>query len=503
MNGFDEFVHENFDAHLMVVTEAGGVPRKRARSVVSAIRRRRAVRAGAATGMSMLAVGALAVGAMALRPATEAPSMGFPAPPPGSPSWCDLNTYPQVNPDALGASSYDGRVYADYVRSLFVYVARDGSHHILKPDANGDIATVPSDGAARFFVPFDIPDLTRVAWDISPRSGWGGDYLDGLHDQHLLYEWTTTVPETVPAGVDVAELSQVLVSSLGFGGTGFRSSAVPKGAVVETIFRWAGGHVRTVKVLPDSFGGMLRDYAGIASVSVRVSNLPDGGTFEITSTYDPTKTWAAACTAGVPKPTPTETAPVATPYLEGPESEVFQCLAPLPAEAEDAIGTQIEFGAGVRVHPEIGTVDFGPRGVVLTSSVEIYDINPDALEPTAPGWTPDWGSTERGGQIRGALHFAAFAWVGSDDVIIGREVSTPDPDGLVLLGGTTGLIGGASVGQHQFSYVAGYVDTLGVPCDGVDPGALASASLVWIEGYGQDSDHMTWSWTRVGPPTTD
>ncbi len=502
MSTFKHILEDGFEAHARALPAGGGLPGERSRSMLRSIHRRRRTRAAATAGGSVLAVGAVAVGAMNLRPAGEAGPQNFPTPPPGAPGWCDLNSYPQVNPDALGASPYDGRVYADYVQGVFVYVARDGSHQTLKPDADGDVAAVLSDGATTFSVPFEIPNLTYVAWDIDSGSGAGGDFIDGVRDPHLLYEWTTTVPETIPVGVDAADLSQVLVSSLGFSGSGFRPSSVPKGAVVETVFRWTDGHERTVKVIPDSFGGLLRDYAGIASVSVRVSDLPDGATFEITSTYDPSKTWAAACTTGVPTPTPTSAAPVATPYLEGPEAAVFQCLAPLPAAAEDAVPTTIDVRSGVTWVSGIDvTADFGPRGIVVTSRGEIYEISPDLIEPTAPGWRPDFGSTEPDGPLRGALFFATLVWVDPDGVIVGRQVSVPDPDGLLDIGGMMGTIGGAASGQHQFSYLLGYVDSLGVPCGGVDPGTLASASLVWIEGYGPDPDHMTWSWTRVPPPS--
>ena len=501
MSGFDEFVHENFDAHLRVVTEAGGVPRKRARSVVHAIRRRRAVRAGAATGVSILTVAAVAAGAMALRPSEDAAPAVFPTPPAGAPSWCYLSTYPQVNPAALGALRYDGRVYANNVDHTYVYVLPDGTHRTLEPDATGNIAAVPPDTTWTFDVPTEPGEAANSAWDLFPLGSAGGTELDGVRDPVLLYEWTTIVPDAVPAGVNVTALSEVLSDSIGFGGTTLPAFALPDGAVVETVFRWTDGHERAVTILPGFPGATLADYSGLAAVSIRVSNLPGGDTFEITSTYDPTKTWAAACVAGAPNPPSTRpivtTAPA--PYLEGPESAVFRCLAPLPAEDEEALPTTVLLESGLNSREDHGIpADFGPRGILVMSSFAVSELT-TFFDPGSPGWAPVWSRSGPSGPMTGALSFTALAWVDADGAIVGREVKTPDPDGVLSADGDQVMDLGPYDGRQTMTYALGYVDNRGVPCPGADPGALDSASLVWLEGYGPDADHMTWSWTRVGP----
>jgi len=509
MSGFDEVMRAGFDAHVQAIEAGGGVPRKRTRSAVTAIRRRRALRAGTTTGASVLAVGAVALGAMSLRPADGSTPVGpppttsdaappdLPAPPPGSPSWCDPNAYPQVNPSALGSASYQGRLYQDPAHDFYMYVAPDGSHHTVSPNRRDEVMLDPGDGEPiTATVMSDLPYM--LALDLFAGGAGGGSFITGEVDPRLLYEWTTTVPEPAPAGVNTAELSQVLLSSLGFGGTGFQGTAVPAGSVVETVYRWTDGHERTARVLTGGFGGYLDDYSGIESIAVRAT-LPDGTTYEITSVYDPSKTWDAACTSGSPT-TPPSPEPTATPYLVGPETAVFQCLAPLPPGAENAVPTEIETYSGVVILPDSGgATDFGPRGIVVTSDDETTEVDQPPPFSHWPGWSDDWGGTSPDGPLWGSYIFTALVWIDADGVIIGRQVDTPDPDGLHPFSGYYGLEGGASPGARQthFHYTLGYVDSLGLPCDGVSSAALASASLVWLEGYGPDFDHMTWSWTRV------
>jgi hypothetical protein len=534
MSNFDELVRAVYGAHVQDITEAGGVPRKRARSVVTAIRRRRAVRASIATGVSVLTVAGVAVGAMALRPAEDAAPVGppspseslapfeFPTPPPGAPAWCDLSAYPAVNPEALGAMRYDGRVYADYVRNVFVYVAPDGSHQVLAPDSSGEVSVEPPDGGSTIYLPTGIPSLTFVAWDISGNGGGGTDPRDSGFPR-LAYEWTTTVPDTIPAGVDVNNLSQQLGIIIGLGGEGFNPYAYPAGAVVQSVIRWTDGHERVEPLSAAGPGPSLQDYAGLASVSVRVSNLPGGQTFEITSTYDPTKTWSAACVPGGSAPSSTRTivTPTSTPYLEGPESAVFQCLAPLPAKAKEVLPTTATLVSGEQwvsytgLAPESdmngSTFDFGSRGVVVTSDYKLSRSVVDfEYKQELPGWDSQWGNVDQtpspdgSTSGNGVVTFTALAWVDGDGVIIGREVVTTDPDGLYAGSGLRdGMLGPEVDGRMKVSYVVPNVDTLGVACTGANPAALASASLVWLEGAGPDLDHMTWSWTRVVPSSAN
>ncbi len=536
MSNFDEFVRENYDAHVEAITRAGGVPRKRARSALSAIRRRRAVRAGAATGASVLTVGAVAVGVMNLRPVDEAAPVGlptateslapfaFPTPPPGAPAWCDLSAYPAVNPAALGALRYDGRIYANYADGVFVYVAPDGSHQVLEPDASGEAWAQPPDGGSAISAPAAIPGWTFMALDYSQSAG-GGRNLSNGGDPGLMYEWTTTVPDEIPAGVDLNNLSQQLATAIGLGGTGFNPYAYAQGAVVEEVLRWADGHTRVVPFTDErSSGAELQDTGGLVSVAMRVRNLPDGGEFEITASYDPTKSWNAACVAGGSAPSSTRPiiSPTSTANFEGPESAVFQCLAPLPAKSEGVFDTTATVETGEHRVNYAGLAsdfdrqgdpfDFGQRGILVTSNFELSrSVINFEYSPQPPGWgivsgnidqTPSADGSTWGNQV---VTFTALAWVDSGGVIVGREVQTTDPDGLYTGSGSrVFVIGGPEVdGWARTSYVVEDVDNVGVACPGADAGALDTASLVWVEGYGPDADHMTWSWTRVEEPSVN
>lgn len=308
MSTFDEFAHENFDAHLKVVTEAGGMPHKRARSVVHAIRRRRAVWAGTATGVSALAIGAVAVGVLNLRPAADVAPAAFPTPSTGSPSWCDLSAYPAVNPEALGPFPYAGRIYMNEADGEYVYVAPDGVATLLEPDSDGEYyATSPT--GERFRAPREFAEIgwAHMAWDMSADgTGAGHPYFVGPEEEPywgevgpvLLQEWTTAAPSEVPPGVDENGVMNLHLQSLGFPLTFGGNSLTPGGTTLEQVLRWTDGRERVTQVdwtqaLAPIVGG--DDLVGLQSVSLRVVGLPEGESYEVTSVYDPTKSWAAAC----------------------------------------------------------------------------------------------------------------------------------------------------------------------------------------------------------------
>ncbi len=104
------------------------------------------------------------------------------------------------------------------------------------------------------------------------------------------------------------------------------------------------------------------------------------------------------------------------------------------------------------------------------------------------------------------MTFGALAWIDSDGRIIGREVMADEGVQAPPDEATRGNIRqvadlGTVDGRDRTLFLRDNIATAGVPCDGVDPAALASATVVWIQGLGPDADHMTWSWTRVWPPS--
>lgn len=306
MSTLEDILGEGFEAHARALPAGGGFAGDGSRSVLRSIHRRRRTRAAATAGGSMLAVGAVSVGAIAL----NAPRVAQPGLTPpiahGMYPWCDVSTYPVINPDALGAKIYLGRIYEDLVNGVYVYADPDGTRTVLQFDADGVARFTTSNGYERVWEAMDAeardahpearPDGQGVTYiDLGVDGGGGGFDPGGPNGPRLGYEWTTVVPEIVPPGVDVEALSETLGLSLGFGGSGFAPSGVPQGAIVEIVFRWHDGRQLALEVHKDEPGPEVPDYTDLASVSVRVSNLPDGGVFEITSTYDPSETWQVAC----------------------------------------------------------------------------------------------------------------------------------------------------------------------------------------------------------------
>lgn len=302
MSTFKDILDGGFEAHARALPVGGGFLGGRSRSVLRSIHRRRRTRAAATAGGSVLAVGAVAAGAMALRPAAIASPRFYPPITHGLYPWCDVSTYPAVNLKALGAQNYGGRVYEDFPNMVFVYVAPDGTHTTLEPDADGTwLASFP-DGEVEGQVPLDMNDFflrfperragLATDLDVNATRIYNPGGPDG---PHLYYEWTTSVPDDVPPGVDARLLSSLLSATTLKSGIVLSASAVPARATVEMVFRWTDGRQVATRVLTHTFGPALNDYQNLASVSVRVNNLPDGDVFEITSTYDPSKTWRVAC----------------------------------------------------------------------------------------------------------------------------------------------------------------------------------------------------------------
>ncbi len=302
MSTFKEILDGGFEAHARALPAGGGFSGDRSRSVLRSIHRRRTARAAATAGGSVLAVGVLAVGAMALRPSGVAQPGMTPPITNGLYPWCNLSTYPSINPEALGAERYQGRIYADFANKVYTFVAPDGTTHgALQPGADGNYRVVGADGVEVALI--DAGQFDDLAH--SRFSSMALDFIDGRMgifyepggpDGPMLgYEWTTVVPDKVPAGVDVVALSSTLAWTTLSEGLSFAASSVPPGAVAEIVFRWHDGRQQAIPLHDEFPSSAVTDYTDLASVSLRVSNLPDGGVFEITSTYDPSKTWQAAC----------------------------------------------------------------------------------------------------------------------------------------------------------------------------------------------------------------
>jgi hypothetical protein len=370
MRTFNDILDGGFEAHARALPAGGGFSGDRSRSVLRSIHRRRTIRATAAAGGSLLAVGAVAAGAMALNaPRVAQPGLTLPITK-GLYPWCDVSSYPVANPAALGAKIYLGRIYEDLVNEVYVYADPDGTHTILEFDADGVARFTTSNGYEEVYGKRDPetrealmgarPDGQGVLFlDLGPDGGGGGFDPGGPEGPGLGYEWTTVVPDVVPPGIDVTTLSETLGLSLGFGGSGFAPSGVPEGAIVETVFRWHDGRQLAMEIHKDEPGPEVPDYTDLASVSLRVSNLPDGEVFEITSTYDPSKTWQVACwpyrDGASPSASPSASSsvgPTAVPSLSG-------WVGPTPSPGVSQGG----FDAGPTPSPSYVTPAPSPSGL--------------------------------------------------------------------------------------------------------------------------------------------
>ncbi len=520
MRELRDVLKEGFAAHSGALAEVGIDGALTARAVAST-RRRRTWRAVAAGGVSVAAVTALAVAAMALpggadhHPAGQS-SFAFTSPVPGAPAWCDLSTYPLPNLAAWGPARFLDRIYANYDTGEYVYVGRDGSHTVLEPSADGTVSGTV-DGRT-VYVTGTGPDgpnaeefgWSRMAFD-EGVSGGGGTTLAGGADPLLGYEWTTVAEQPVPAEINLDRLAEVHTMSLGFGGTGLEPEVAGADAVVETVARYADGTEEVSRIHRGEPGASIKDYTGLLSVSTRAT-LPSGQVYEITSTYDPSMTYAAACLGqGTASAAPATSRPIPTagtgtadafhygPYLTGPESAVFRCGAAIPdgLEAKDA---SVEFFTGPHYDAEIGfEVDFGDGGYAVHTVDHLF-ASPEATAPSFPGWGGQ--STTKGidpAEV-GAVTYDALVWVDGEDRIVARQ-SEQDPalDKSRLEGnGNSGSVsyGNVSNGMQLRTWWTGPIKGTAFACDGVDQATVDAATPVVIHGYGHDDAAMTWEVIR-------
>ena len=519
MRELRDVLNEGFAAHSGALAEVGIDDALTAKAVASA-RRRRTWRAATTGGVSVAAVSALTVAAMAL-PGRHDPNSAAPAshalatPVSGAPAWCDLSTYPLPNLAAWGPAHFLDRIYANYDTGEYVYVGRDGSHIVLKPTADGTVSGTV-DGRT-VYVPGtgpDGPDAAKLGWSRmafdDTGAGSGGTPLGGDVDPGLGYQWTTVAEQPVPAAINLHLLAEVHTMSLGFGGTGLEPEVAGQDAVVETVARYADGTEEVSRIHRGEPGATIKDYTGLVSVSTRVT-LPSGQVYEITSTYDPSMTYAAACLGQGPSSAPAATDATAAgdtpqaeafhygPYLTGPESAQFQCNAALPKGLE-AKTASAEFLTGSQYDPEVGIeVDFGEGGFAVHTADHVF-ASPEVSTPLFPGWAGHSGTKGIDPATFGAVTYDALVWVDGEDRIVARQSEQDPAQDPARLGGTGGSgsvsYGNVLDGTQLRTWWTGPISGTAVACDGVDQATVDSATPVIIHGYGHDDAAMTWEVIR-------
>ncbi len=504
MRELRDVIQEAFSGHARALRDGGGDIT--ASTALADIRRRRTRRSVAAVGGAVAASGAIAFAAIAMpgpvdggglmaAPGDIGSASTLPAPVDGAPAWCYLDEYPAPNPEAFGPAGFMGRVYADYVDEEFVFVSRDGdvqpmeyidgAYEAEAPDGH-TITEWAGDGPAKVF--------RQLALDHYDNGSSGGaDYLSDPEGPRLGYEWTTVAPDDVPSGVNPKLLMEVHTGTLGFGATGLEPGVAGADAVVETVFRYDDGTEEAVRIGRGHPGASVPTYDGLESASIRAT-LPGGETYEITSHYDATQTYEAACGVSVPLVSadsqhggepgqlPQNSDYVAGPYLEGPESATFQCLAPVP---EDLIAepTRLEHQTGTYYDVEEAGLefDFGDGGYILGAPEEMF-AGVDEHGPRYSGWGGGW--SDHTGEPFGNITYEALIWIDEDGVIIGRQQHDAEGDGLFSMGG-------GSEGDHLW-YI-GDTSDLALACEGVDAAQLEDAELGLVWGYGPSADDMHWS----------
>ncbi|GIG54880.1 hypothetical protein [Demequina activiva] len=517
MRELRDVLHEAFTGHARALGDSG--VEVAPASALGDIRRRRARRSAVAVGGAAAACGAIAFAAVAV-PAmggdgssVAAPNdaEGVPVPAAGAPQWCHVDGYPAPNPEAFGPAEYGGRAYADYGAGQFLFVAPDGSVEQMRRNADGDYEATGAAGITISVPGEDGPGMPYVhyAFDFFGGGGGGGPYLASPAGPQLGYEWTTEAPDDAPRWVDPVALMQVHSATLGYSGMGLSGAVAGADAVVESVLRYDDGDEQVSEIGFGEPGAAIRDFDGLVSASIRATS-PEGETYEITSHYDASQTYEAACgvalplleedsqDGSVPEPVGFE----AGAYLEGPESDTFQCLAPVP-EALIAQPSRVEHKMGSYYEvTEAGIeFDFGDGGYIVGAPEETYP-GVEAQLYQYSGWSSS--SFEIGGAVEGNVVYEALIWVDDDGTIIARQQHYTEEDpGLMFGPGQDDLLPlpGSLDGEHLW-YI-GDVSDLALACEGIQPAQIEDAELGMIFGHGPSESEMAWSVYFPGRSATD
>jgi len=302
MTQINDMFNEGFRSHADAVARSGGLGRDFERGAVKSIRRRRTTRAAGYGAGSALAIGAVGVAAWVIpgqRQGTVAPA---------GTQGCEINPYLPRNQAAIAVPSNLLRTYIDLrpeSEDKKVIVVYPGGDYV-EVEANDDGAFVLDNANGGFEVlnlePL-YPGEYDSAWVMDELAGGGETRArwDGTSPYLSGYGWTTVVPDEVPAGIDLNSLSATFDTSMS-GGTGYWPGAVPEGAVTDVIMTSEDG-VETTRLHDGDASPSVEAVQGASRVEMRVSGLPDGGTFSIVSTFDANDIPEPTCLPGAVNPT--------------------------------------------------------------------------------------------------------------------------------------------------------------------------------------------------------
>lgn len=525
----------SFDAHAGALGAGSSWDGLAERSVRDA-RTRRAWRAGAAgTVAAAAAVGIVATavavgghdagggdggGGDALNPAQRA-VMDDPN------SLGECAAFVPANGALLPDGLYSGRAYVDPAADFVVAVMPDGTATRVQPGPDGDYPFHFGDGPRSLMIPTGYPVIVDY---MSNGAGGGSIWADAGTSS---WDWTMEPLAPAPSGVNVKSLASTFTMTLGFeGGQRYEPNAVPDGAVTEVVEIYSDGHEVAGALVRDasapSYGEDL-DFDGLEAVAMRVT-LADGQVWEMRADYTPESNPVLPCeptppsgwqppatpvnddadepgTSSSPAPSEGATAPDARAMgdpLTGPESEVFQCEAPLPADLEDTADVTARLATGEVMLNDPDVFDVGEDGMVVDVNSPIWErkIGPDTVSsrtPRATGWHLMAGS-EGGGLSYGNETYLETVAV-KDGMIIGFAHEPVDDRTAGGIEVATVVLKSADTVNLTGGFVSAINGIHGLlePCGDVAPGDLADAQLAVLYGFGPDVADVEYGWTLVAP----
>jgi hypothetical protein len=513
MRELRDVLKEGFAAHSGALAELGIVDALTARAVASA-RRRRTWRAMATGGVSVAAVTALAVAAVAVGTSGGGTSPAMPGVVDDPNSLGSCSSFIPANGAVLPDGMYEGRAYVDPAAGFVVAVMPDGTVTRVQPGPNGDYSFDFGHGAQALMVGAGYPLVVDYV-----GNGAGGDVW--VDSNPVGWGWTAEPLAPAPEGVDVTSLYATFAMTFGFVGQGYDPGAIPEGAIAEVVARYADGREVSGALVRDlpAPGRDEIDFTGLQSVALRVT-LADGKTWEIRADYDQASIPALPCQPTPPSgaltsSTPAGVAPASegtgvseapdggeqVDYgdpLSGPESAVFQCGVPLPADLQDTADVQARLAKGDVSLDDYDLFNVGDDGLVVEGTGPAWTVATASL--TAVPKVPGWSSSGIGqGDEQMLEHVTFVEVVALRDGVLVAAASEPVEDW------TAGGVGGStstSLGIDEANSTEGFwnafngIHGLLEPC-GATSGALTGTQLAVIYGFGPDIGHVTYGWTLV------
>ncbi len=522
MRDLRELLQGSFESHADALGTAGASWDGLAERSVRDARTRRAWRASAVSTVAAAAVVGIVATAVAVTGGGSdlSPAQRLVMDDPNSLGAC--TAYMPANAEVFPDGWYVGRAYIDSASDFVVAVTPDGTVTRVQPDENGDYYFDFGKGSPKRLWSSDRPDgMAPLIDDEVVGAGGGGIWVDAGLDS---YAWTRVEPAPTPDGVNVNNLWRTLAITLTGGGQGYDPSAVPRDARTDFVAGYSDGHEDTGKMAEGAPTPSLKEDIntdGLAYMALRVT-LADGETWDLRFDYTPENIPELPCQPTPPSgwegwttPSPSEAlapavstgpAPSAgtteeqamSEPLSGPESAVFQCGAPLPADLQDSGDVAARLASGVVTLDEPDVFDVGDEGVVIEASFPLWEVDMASLDdaPRIAGWLTT-------GQ--GAVDGPFYGNVGLTEVVALLDGVIVAAAGDPVEDWTAGGVGGNMTAYRNTGdplaggFISAFNGIHGLlqPCGDATSADLADAQLAVLYGFGPDAGNMSYGWTLV------